>query len=161
MKKIDLGCLGIVITVIGDDTYDSTIESTMKVASADEFNRHIDTLELAILAHFRAGIDVTSPTYKEGIEVTFSGIKPKAEIKTIRELFDSADSISIDDEFYRYFSPSISGEYDVILNFEDDCYEFTPKSIDDAVFDDGTWSVFCSNSDSYVGIVFYSVTEIR
>lgn len=160
MKEINLGCLGVIITVIGEDNYDSTITSTMKIDGEDEFNRHIETLELTILAHFRAGIDVTSHAYKEGLEVVFCGIKSAPERQTIRELFQSADSISINDVFYRYFSPDESDVFEVILNFDGDCYEFTSESIEKAVFDDGAWSIFCSNADSYVDVGFYDVKEL-
>ena len=71
MKELHLGCYGIIISYNKGDKGGAAIVSDMKEPQNSEdnlFNSAVDGLESLILAHFCAGIDVSSPAYLEGIE---------------------------------------------------------------------------------------------
>ena len=71
IKKLNLNCHGIVISYNEDDKTIASIASNMKEPETPNnalINSAIDGLESIILAHFCAGIDVSSPAYLEGIE---------------------------------------------------------------------------------------------
>jgi CheY-specific phosphatase CheX len=80
MKTVELGCYGIVIRDHGAGSASITDKLREKVdyealengcgeaRSMEDFNNMIDGLTSMILAHYCAGIDVTTPAYLEGIE---------------------------------------------------------------------------------------------
>jgi hypothetical protein len=78
----------------------------------------------------------------------------------IRTLFDSADSLSIGDEFIRYNNPSTDDEFELYLTSDDDRYEFTTHALDSATFDDDEWSIFCEYNQQYVDVRFYTVKQM-
>lgn len=79
---------------------------------------------------------------------------------TLRDLFDTADSISLGDEFIRYFSPESDGEFEIAITIDDDRYEFTSEAIDKATFDDSSWSIYCEFNKQNVDVRFYQVHDI-
>lgn len=87
----------------------------------------------------------------------------------LRKLFNTADAISIDDTFYRYFNNSASedGDPEICLKFEDERYEFSSKDLDSATFNDEnsndpyTFNVHCSNTGYNVTLCFHSVSMIK
>ena len=71
------GLFGIAIQHHAGDTGGAVISSNMKELEApgnDLFNSAVDGLESIILAHFCAGVDITSKNYKEGIKTADLGI---------------------------------------------------------------------------------------
>jgi hypothetical protein len=80
--------------------------------------------------------------------------------KSIRELMDQSDSISFGDDFYRHISPYDEGELEYVFDFNDERYEFTSESLDNAKLDDGCWSAYCSYNKQHIDINFYAVKDI-
>jgi len=80
--------------------------------------------------------------------------------KALRDLFQNADSCSIDDDFIRYINPSEDDEFEVMIILEDIDYNFTSESLDNAKFSNGQWLVFCDDKQQVVDISFYQVTDI-
>jgi hypothetical protein len=80
--------------------------------------------------------------------------------KTIRELMDQSDSISFGDVFYRHISPHDEDGLEYVFDFNDERYEFTSDSLDNAKLDDGCWSAYCSYNKQHVDINFYEVNDI-
>jgi hypothetical protein len=78
--EIRLSCYGITIHLDRDPAFKDPgcgrITSDLKASDATvrPFNNAIDGLEALILAHACVGIDVTSPTYVEGIETAIEAI---------------------------------------------------------------------------------------
>lgn len=63
--------------VIDGDPVGASITSTLHEADTDEnslYNAAIDGLESLVLAHYCAGIDVTSSEYIEGVETAAQAI---------------------------------------------------------------------------------------
>tara|TARA_R110000737_G_scaffold351705_2_gene394754 strand:- start:1085 stop:1606 length:522 start_codon:yes stop_codon:yes gene_type:complete len=81
--------------------------------------------------------------------------------QTLRHLFDSADSISIDDEFIRYPNPNSDEEFELSIDLDDDRYDFTSKALDVAKMDDDAWSIYCEYNKQYVDVRFFTVTPIK
>lgn len=70
MRTLNANCFGITITYADSDKDTATISSEMKAQDTSEnktFNTAVDALESIILAHFCAGVDITSPAYLQGI----------------------------------------------------------------------------------------------
>ena len=80
--------------------------------------------------------------------------------KSIRELMDQSDSISFGDDFYRYISPHDEDELEYVFDFNNERYEFTSESLDNAKLDDGCWSAYCSYNKKHLDINFYEVKDI-
>lgn len=82
VREIRLPCFGITIRLARKDDRDKpgcgTINSDLKQPGRDDngslFNAAIDGLESLILSHARAGADVESPEYVEGIETAVEAI---------------------------------------------------------------------------------------
>lgn len=77
MKTIKLDVFGIIIKWNGSDRYSARIVSEMKDQDTKEnhsFNSGVDAIESMVLAHFCAGIDVSEPSYKEGIETAYQSL---------------------------------------------------------------------------------------
>ena len=77
MKVLELGVFGITINFIEGDTGRASITSDMKEIDTPDnklFNAAVDGLESIILAHFCAGLDISSPEYLEGIETSYLAI---------------------------------------------------------------------------------------
>jgi hypothetical protein len=113
----------------------------------------------ALTAELEMEIIITGKQDNE-IKVVQTPIKEITAKKTIRYLFETSDSISFGDEFYRYVSPNNEDELEFIFNFDDERYEFTTESLDNARSDDGIWSAYCSHNEQDVDIRFYEVKEI-
>lgn len=80
---------------------------------------------------------------------------------TFRKLINTADSISIDDEFIRYFNFEGDDEFEIIITLEDVKYTFTSKAIDQArYYDNESWSIYCDTKKQYVDVSFYNVQNI-
>ena len=77
MKELHLGCYGIIISFNEGDKSGAAIVSDMKEPETSEDNllsTAVHSLESLIVAHFRAGIDVSSPAYLEGIETAYQAL---------------------------------------------------------------------------------------
>lgn len=93
--------------------------------------------------------------------------------QTLRNLFKTADSISIDDTFYRYFNNSVDDctdtpeEVEINLTFGDARHTFRSDDLDNAIFNDSnsddpnTFYVQCSYTGYSVTLSFYSVSLIK
>jgi len=77
MKTTETNCFGIVVTLDGNGggTIKSDLREDADVLDMDSdpdahlYDAAVDGLEALILAHACAGIDITTPTYLQGIEV--------------------------------------------------------------------------------------------
>jgi hypothetical protein len=77
MKQLNLSCYGIIIEYVEGDIGGASITTQLKETGSNAselFNSAVDGLESIILAHFCAGIDVSSPAYLEGIETAYQAI---------------------------------------------------------------------------------------
>ncbi|GIC77090.1 hypothetical protein [Moritella sp. F3] len=86
MKTTELDIYGIVITDLGGEngSTGAAISSDMKDTTCVEgdddyedtvaFNIAVDGVESLILAHYCAGIDVTAPAYKEGVDASYQAL---------------------------------------------------------------------------------------
>lgn len=79
---------------------------------------------------------------------------------TLRNLINTADSVSIDDEFIRYFNPESNNEYEVMITLDDEEHGFTSGAIDQATYNNGSWSIYCNTSEQNVDVRFYNVQDI-
>ena len=82
MKILDLGVYGIQLSFNKDDKGGAAITTQMKEEDTREnslFNSGVDGIESMILAHFVAGIDVTTPAYIEGVETAYQALGQHAE----------------------------------------------------------------------------------
>lgn len=84
-----------------------------------------------------------------------------SNLETILSLFNKADSISLDDEFIRFFD-NVADDESVEIILDDTRYEFSKDHLDGAVYDTqlNTWVVFDSYGKRYVDITFYSVQPL-
>ena len=55
-------------------TYDDTLETKEDTEGRRDYNSAIDGIESMILGHAVAGIDITTPEYKEGIETAVQAV---------------------------------------------------------------------------------------
>lgn len=78
----------------------------------------------------------------------------------LRYLFNTATSVSLDDEFIRYLSPDTDDEHEIVISLDDDRYEFSTESIDSATFNDSVWSVYCDYNEQHIDVKFFEVTDI-
>jgi hypothetical protein len=80
VNTLVLPCYGIVISWFGDDKRGAAIstELTPKIAHPMDTNA-MDCIESIVLAHFCAGIDVSSPAYLEGIETAIDSYANNAK----------------------------------------------------------------------------------
>lgn len=78
MKRIELGVYGIVVELntMGGGIIDSLLREGMTELNSST-DAAIDGLESLILAQAMAGIDITTPAYKEAIEVAVDAIGNK------------------------------------------------------------------------------------
>ena len=85
-----------------------------------------------------------------------------SNLETILSLFHKADSISLDDEFIRFFDNAADDEESVEIILGDTRYEFSKDHLDGAIYDTqlNTWVVFDSYGKRYVDITFYSVQPL-
>jgi hypothetical protein len=77
MKTLNTNCYGISISSDPSNKSGASISSAMKKQDTLEnktFNTAVDGLESIILAHFCAGLDITSPAYLEGIETAYQAL---------------------------------------------------------------------------------------
>ena len=79
MKEIKLGCFGIVLSHPESNPKAASIFSDLREQNdsddlESEFNAGVDAIEMLILAHFCAGVDVTTPAYLEGIETAHNSL---------------------------------------------------------------------------------------
>jgi hypothetical protein len=74
MKKLELGVLGITILFDENKQTPAQITSNVEVSPLTAFNASWKAIESMVLSHFNAGIDVTLPSYLEGIESSFKAI---------------------------------------------------------------------------------------
>lgn len=73
-KTLELGCFGLVITYSANEG-SAAIESDMLEESCnEEYKAAVNAIESIVLAHFQAGVDVTTPAYIEGIETAYLAI---------------------------------------------------------------------------------------
>jgi hypothetical protein len=84
-RKIQLPCYGITVTLARkngvEEAGSGSIVSNLRepeTAANRQYNAAIDGLEALILAHARAGVDVESPAYLEGIETAVDAIANRA-----------------------------------------------------------------------------------
>lgn len=82
-KRIELGVFGIEITfqpkkkgsgVVSSDLHAQLVDENDAPHIQEQLSTAADALESLVLAHAMAGIDVTTPAYKEGIEVAVQSI---------------------------------------------------------------------------------------
>lgn len=88
MKTLNTNCYGISISYDPSDKSGASISSAMKEQDSPEnkaFNAAVDGLESIILAHFCAGLDITSPAYLEGIEAAYQALGNNIDEDTIGE----------------------------------------------------------------------------
>lgn len=74
---LDTDCYGITITYDPSNKNAASISSNMKEPETPEnvsFNAAIDGIESLILSHFCAGLDITAPSYLEGVETAYEAI---------------------------------------------------------------------------------------
>lgn len=96
MSELKTNCFGITITF--DDNNKSvgaSITSDMlddSVKDNEAFKASVDALEAITLAHFCAGIDITSPAYLEGIETAYEAI-----VNRLADLDDEEDDSGSDE----------------------------------------------------------------
>ncbi|MDI5832574.1 hypothetical protein OCF84_21360 (plasmid) [Shewanella xiamenensis] len=77
MLTLNTNCYGITITYDSSDKERASISSEMKAQDTSvnkTFNVAVDALESIILAHFCAGLDVSSPAYLQGIEEAYQAL---------------------------------------------------------------------------------------
>jgi hypothetical protein len=70
-------CFGIIITYKPDNIGCANITSNMRAPihpGNDEFNAAAASIESLVLAHFCAGIDVSTPAYLEGIDTAYNAV---------------------------------------------------------------------------------------
>jgi CheY-specific phosphatase CheX len=91
MKTIKLPCYGITIKDHGEgvaeitddlheEVYPEALDNGCGIAMASEsWNNLVDGITSLVLAHYSAGIDVTTPTYIEGIETAVQACEQYAE----------------------------------------------------------------------------------
>ena len=78
-KTLELGCFGLVITYSANEG-SAVIESDMleegcnEEGCNEEYKAAVYAIESIVLAHFQAGVDVTTPAYIEGIETAYLAI---------------------------------------------------------------------------------------
>lgn len=76
-------------------------------------------------------------------------------------LFKKADSLSINDEFVRFFDPTID-DGAISMEVDDIKFSFSEQSIATAKNNENdTYELFCSESDQFVTISFYSVSLLK
>jgi hypothetical protein len=84
MNTTKLNAFGITLTFSDADKAGASISSDMPapdyVANRD-FNSAVDGIESMILAHFCAGIDVSTPAYLEGIETAYEALCNKYDVE--------------------------------------------------------------------------------
>jgi len=77
MAILEVECFGITIKYDEGNRGNASITSDFKGPDApdgNDYNAAVDGIEHLILAHFGAGIDITSPQYLEGIKTAFESI---------------------------------------------------------------------------------------
>lgn len=77
MKQQALNCFGLVISFDPADKTTASIDSDMKDVEQEDtstFNVAVKSIEMLVLAHFIAGVDVAQPGYLEGIETSYNAI---------------------------------------------------------------------------------------
>ena len=82
MKTLALNCFDITIGYNPANIQAATISSTLKEPIGtvnDAYDASIDALESLILAHFCAGIDVSTSAYIEGIETAVQALMNNVE----------------------------------------------------------------------------------
>lgn len=94
LSTLELNVFGITLTWAGQNREGAIITSTMREESTVEnelFNSGVDAIESLILAHFCAGIDVSTPGYLEGIESAYQALGNNIDID-LTSVFENSEN---------------------------------------------------------------------
>jgi hypothetical protein len=125
MKELHLGCYGIIISYNKSDKGGAEIVSDMKepeTSKGNLFNSAIDGLESLVLAHFCAGIDVSSPAYLEGVEGAYQAISNNVDATPAKTPFSlKGEGTSKENDITGYIDNELGSGIALHFNGYSDC----------------------------------------